>query len=369
MPKFLFLVLLIFLLCFSVFPALASDCTAPILHYKLSGTRPNTGYALSLDAIGDINGDSIVDFVVGEPGASPNGVAGAGAVYIYSGLDGNLIYQINGTARADGFGQAIVGLGDINEDGKPEFIIRATTYATIYSASDSVLLARINLPSTSFVEPGFAAAGDVNGDGTVDLIVGASTASTVFVYSGAGDSLLYQVTGESDDGLGFSISTVGDVNDDGNADFIVGAPFAETTPGEYALDFGSIYVYSGLGGQLLHQVNGTYKWEHLGWSVAPVADLDNDGKSDYMVGAPFDERWSYPLPFPDSAYAYAQVFSGAAGTPLHKIRGKGLNHFSAAVKGMGDVDGDGTPDFTVAENGDADALEPNGDPFGTVFVY
>ena len=97
---------------------------------------------------------------------------------------------------------------------------------------------------------GFAVdgAGDVNEDGRDDFIAAASdavrTGSTgqVYVYSGVDGALICQKNGAGGDLLGRSAAGAGDVNGDGAADFIVGAIGAD--PGGRT-GAGSAYVYGG----------------------------------------------------------------------------------------------------------------------------
>lgn len=58
----------------------------------------------------------------------------------------------------------------------------------------------------------------------------------------------------------------------------------------------------------LGMVQGDGSGDHLGTDVAAVGDVDGDGKTDYVVGAPY--------PFSGSHARYARVHSGASGATL-----------------------------------------------------
>ena len=78
----------------------------------------------------------------------------------------------------------------------------------------------------------------------------------------------------------------------------------------------------------------------FGASAAGLGDVNGDGVPDYAFGAPFT-----------SVYAgYVPVFSGATGEILFTLEGQvGLDgdRFGDAIAGIGDVDGDQVPDVLV----------------------
>ncbi len=82
----------------------------------------------------------------------------------------------------------------------------------------------------------------------------------------------------------------------------------------------------------------------FGWAVAGVGDVDGDGTPDLLVGAPFQ-------PVGDNTnQGQAFVLSGATGNLLFTLNTPDEAEntlFGAAVAGVGDVDGDGTPDLLV----------------------
>ncbi|MGH8059171.1 MAG: FG-GAP-like repeat-containing protein [Candidatus Entotheonellia bacterium] len=81
------------------------------------------GYAVA--GIGDVNGDGVPDVVVGAPFTAPGGVAWAGSVYMFSGVDGRLLWRVDGVESGDQLGYAVAGVGDVDGDGRPEIVVGA----------------------------------------------------------------------------------------------------------------------------------------------------------------------------------------------------------------------------------------------------
>ncbi|HYF01520.1 MAG TPA: integrin alpha, partial [Planctomycetota bacterium] len=222
--------------------------------------------------VGDVNGDNLSDFIVGAPSASPGGRMDAGSAFVYSGLDGSLLYQKDGAIAGDALGVSVAGAGDVDGDGIPDFIIGA------YAADSRV--------------------------------------GIVYVYSGAHGGLIYQKDGSAEtetSDFGRSVATAGDIDGDGKADFVVGAP--NSYPGN-APRTGSVFVYSGATGARLNRWDGEATDDYFGAAVSGGGDVNADGTPDIIVGAP-DVDAGVSLQQDGAVY----VFSGADGSVLHKKSG------------------------------------------------
>jgi len=346
------------------------------LLYQKNGMVAGNNFGQSVAIVGDVNGDGKADFIVGAPGASPNAIPLAGSAYVYSGATGNLLFQKDGADSSDQFGISVAGAGDVDGDGKADFIIGAPLAspsgvtqagsAYVYSgATGALLYQKDGNTAGDYFGWSVDGVGNIDNDGKSDFTVGAPAPTgvnglgTAYVYSGGTGTLLYQKTGSSlGDRLGISVAGAGDVDGDGAADFIIGAQTAD--PGNLT-NAGSAYVYSGATGVLLFQKNGASPGDAFGLSVAGIGDINSDGKSDFIVGAPNAD----PGGLGEAGSAY--IYSGATGVLLFQKNGASSGDvFGLSVAGTGDIDGDGIKDFIIG----AVATDSGGiTNSGSIYVY
>jgi predicted outer membrane repeat protein len=196
-------------------------------------------------------------------------------------------------------------------------------------------------------------AGDVNGDGYADLVVGApgydSAAGRVYVYYGGGAGLTaglaaWTTSGENGgDGFGSSVGTAGDVNGDGYTDLVVGAP-------GHSSDTGKVYVYhSSVYGLNVpsSELTGENAGDYFGSSVGTAGDVNGDGFSDLVVGAPGHSSDR------GKAYVYHGSLTRLTGSAAWSVvGGSGGDNFGQAVGTAGDaIGGDGYADLVVGAPG------------------
>jgi hypothetical protein len=158
--------------------------------------------------------------------------------------------------------------------------------------------------------------------------------------------------------FGFSVGTAGDVNGDGYSDVIVGAP---GYPGG-----GQAFIYHGSATGLSTSANWTASdpaADEFGNSVASAGDVNNDGYDDVIVGAP---NTSNPELSEGKVYVYHGSQTGLSATPNWTAEGNQANGlFGISVGTAGDVDNDGDDEVIVGAY-----YYSNGEGFeGAAFVW
>lgn len=242
------------------------------------------------------------------------------------------------------FGWAVATLKDINDDSVNDYVVGAigANTATVYSGSDGQLLYTFSMTNSNF---GYAVAdaGDVDGDGLTDIIVGgpsnANSKGISVVYSGATGLQLWSFEGESvGDRFGAAVSSAGDVNNDGRSDLLIGADSNDAQGN----NSGRVYVYSGLDGQLIRNLEAESSFDRFGGGTGLLGDVNNDGIKDHIIGA-------YAAGATSGGKAY--VYSGSDGSALFELNpDMGANVFGQFfVANAGDVDNDGIEDIYVGD--------------------
>jgi hypothetical protein len=314
---------------------------------EVDGTTPvnTTYYGWATSPIKDIDGDHANDFIVGEP------FSDGGSTYVYSGRTGRLIYRYDG-ASGDANGFAMADAGDTNGDGVHDFLVGSpfddSGHVDLYSGRTGALLHRFVGES-----PGDAlgwavsSAGDVDRDGRPDVLLGASgypgdaNAGAAYIYSGRTYALIRKLTGDAvGDEFGSGTGWTKDVNRDGVPDQIVGA--REAGPGKR----GRVYVYSGKTGARLYSIDAGPNGGQFGsFFVAGVGDVNRDGTPD-IYAADYADTTNGGDPATTQS-GRAAVYSGNDGHQLLSWVGEDASTGLGPGRGAGDVNHDGHPDLIV----------------------
>lgn len=93
--------------------------------HKFTGTT-NEGFGTGRGA-GDVDGDGHADLIIGGGTFSPTGVIQGGRATLYSGATGAVMSVFNGSEARANFGFDAVGIGDVNGDRRPDFLISSST--------------------------------------------------------------------------------------------------------------------------------------------------------------------------------------------------------------------------------------------------
>ena len=347
------------------------------------------GYSAA--SAGDVNGDGYADVIVGAP-YFDNGATNEGAAYVHLGSRGGIgagVWLGGGDAPEQRTGYSVASAGDVNGDGYTDVIVGEIGYgngeigegrALVYHGSPT---GPSTTPSWSVegnltnAELGraVASAGDVNGDGYADVIVGApeyangeATEGRVYVFHGSPSGLSatsnWNIEGNQVNAqLGSAVASAGDVNGDGYADVVVGAPYYDN--GE--ANEGRAFVYhgsaSGLAATAAWTAEGNQATALFGSSVAPAGDVNRDGYSDVVVGAPNYDNGETNEGRVFVYHGSATGLSATASRTLESDQAEAA--FGYSVDTAGDVNGDGYADVIVGayhyDNGQTDE--------GRAFVY
>lgn len=215
--------------------------------YLFSGGVLGTGagdlFGHTVAGIGDVNDDEVPDFVVGAPG-NDDAAAGAGKVYVISGDDGSVLYAVAGESAGQGFGTSVAGTGDLDNDEVPDFVVGAPTAGS----------------------------------------------GKVFALSGVDGSTIWAQNGTANERLGYTVAAAGDFNDDGQLDVVVGGPYSwepcVCKGGQ--VNVGQAWVLDGEDGSTITNIESEDDETaamYFGFAVAGGKDFNGDGITDVAIGS------------------------------------------------------------------------------------
>jgi hypothetical protein len=359
--------------------------------WTAEGDQANAHFGRSVGTAGDVNGDGYSDVIVGAP-FYDNGEEDEGRAYVYYGSSTGLNHTPAWIAESNQagaeFGRVIASAGDVNGDGFSDVIIGARYYdngqlnegaAFVYYGSSTGLSGTPDWSAEGDQEGAefgrsVGSAGDINGDGYADIIIGAPSYDTdqgdegrVFVYYGSAGGLRttteWIMSGSDMVGFGWSVASAGDVNGDGYGDIIIGAPYYGISQPKEGRAF--VYHGSNAGLSLSHDwlVEGNQPLANLGWSVSTAGDVNWDGYSDIMVGAPVYDSGELNE---GRAYLFYGYGCGISAIPALEVEGdQSYAWLGISVNTAGDVNGDDFDDVVVG----APLFDNNYNDEGRAYVF
>ena len=350
---------------------------------RIDGLDDGMRLGAALAGVGDWTGDGVADLAVG----APDHDRAAGWVGIFAGpfeagalTSADAVATLAGVQDGDGLGYAMVGLPDLDGDGRSELAVgawgddgggNAAGAVSIYAGGPSGSLDPADvLARYEGVRPGetlgiaVRSVGDIDADGVVDLVLGAPGDDTFGVGSGAAVLVSTATDGSttrSDDAfariygaaegtfMGQAVDGPGDLGGDGLPDLLVAAPGDDTG----GTDAGAFYILSGPVTGDVSTADAIAAWygeaagDQAGGSIGAPGDVDGDGYADLVVGAPDQDLGGSGAGLIYILYGPTSGVSTLAEADARVVGRQPGDHAGNAVDATADIDGDGRRDVLV----------------------
>jgi hypothetical protein len=320
---------------------------------------PGAGDAELLE---DMNGDGVRELVSLRFGPTPpypyivEFRDGASGVVLRSGTSG-FLFDLNSW-----WVPTLAPIGDVDGDGFDDAALAYLGRVESFSSATAAVAHTSNSPAASplFGATSIVRVHDLDGDGIEDYALGypqntlvyhgqlppppyMAGAGRVDLFSGASGLLLRSIVetppaGTSGSGFGGRIANLGDYDGDGLDDLLVSnrvEPYGDVPS--------YVEARSGANGALLFRVDlapppAAYVYAHIyaqiDGDLAVLGDVDGDGVPDFAASEPTSLR--------------LRMFSGATQSVLFSVSGDAYARtFATKIRALGDFDGDGVRDIAV----------------------
>ncbi len=247
------------------------------------GASIDDAYAQTVVALPDIDGDSIGEYAIAVPG--PQSLS-QGEVEVRSGATGSLLQTLPPAGGGGGYFGMSCAVA-IQPSGAVELAIGCPGYGAsgavfvydVVTGANVVTALGAGKPA-SF--DGFGAAvvwiGDLDGDGTGDWAMGSPADDAVTLFSGTTGATIRTLVGAALTSFGAAIAGAGDIDGDAVPDLFIGAPQAGR-----ALR-GKVHLHSGATGNLLRTWDGVAALDEFGKCLTPIGDVNRDGTGEVLIG-------------------------------------------------------------------------------------
>ncbi len=317
---------------------------------NLYSTQATSVYApfsySSFAVIDDRNGDGAREFVRRRSTSTPTG--SIEVIDILSGRTGVVLNSIANVTPGDEAGFGLAAVGDQNGDGIPDWIATApgTGSIHVYSGATSSRIRTIQVPGAGVAGVVALGTGDLSGDGVADFAVGGYG-----IASGVVEPRFVAIRGGSAPAVRFDVAS--NRGQDAFARSLASAgdltgdgipDLLAGSPGanpSERADAGAVALVSGATGLVVAEVTGTQVGGNLGHSVVSIGDVSGDGIPEFAAGAPNFRTAAGPV-------GEVIVFDGGTRVPRYTVVGSNAGGgFGATLAAIGDVDGDGLQDLVI----------------------
>lgn len=348
----------------------------------IDGVAADARLGQSID-IGNIGGSATADIIIGSPGAAPGGVANQGAAYILfggatiatnlAGLNGTNGFLVSGSSNNtggaytglpladpganDNLGYVVKYLGDINGDGRADYLISAPGFnSNGTTAGTDAGAAVVGYGLTNYAAAGYTLTDYVSTTsviGFVGRIDASSGTDREYVATDAASGRLNATTNM----LAYSSALIdagAGAATPGSNSGQVNIVLSSLNPQGGFLDTGA----AGFNGTTGYRVTGALN-DKLGTSLA-IGDVDGDGIGDLVIGAPGNNAVYvlYNISTATGPNIDLSTLTGNSGTiagvSVVKLTGAAGSLLGSDLA-VGDFNGDGRADIAVSSDGTGDA--------------
>jgi subtilisin family serine protease len=288
-------------------------------------TQGGARFGAALALIDDVSGDGIDELLVGAPELNANGATDSGAWRLLSGADGSVLRSGNGAVNNGRLGAVLASPGDLDGDSSPEFVVGAPGESSVQvlRGSNGTQVWKVVRPATDEFGSSIATLPDVDGDGRAELLVGSPGIATAELLSGASGATLWTANYGTADRVGATVAALGDLDSDQVDDCAIANDARSRV----------VRLVSGATGALIRRVNFPAGETGQRCALAMADDRDRDRVPDWWVA------WE--------GLDVVELRSGDDSLLLQAITGSAGEAFGATLLSEIDLDGDGGTELVV----------------------